>query len=37
MKLDNKKKYSEYVKINHKPETDEKSVFKYHKVDIRKV
>ncbi len=31
MKLDNKKKYSDYVKVNHKPDSDEKSVFKYEK------
>ena len=31
---DNKKKYSEYVKVNFKPESDEKKIFKYEKVNI---
>ena len=34
MKIDNMKKYAEYVKTNHKPENTEESVFKYEKPII---
>jgi len=37
MKLDNKKKYSEYVKVNYKPDVSEESVFTYRGTDIRRI
>ena len=36
--IDNKKKYSEYVKVNFKPENnDKKKAFKYEKKEINRL